>query len=119
MVKIYISGPISDLINGGIIKGVEEQFKSTVDFLKAEYPNAEIYNPVPHGMDNTDKPWIWHMTYCINKLVDDKFTHIYMMQGFGSSYGCVIELSVARKTGIQPIFPVVQDTGIIIPMGGK
>ena len=76
--KIYISGPISGVLD------YKEKFDQAEKHLKEEYPNAEIINPTMIVLPST----CTHEDYMkIDFMLLDLCDAIYMMPGWDLSKG--------------------------------
>ena len=85
MMKIYISGPITNVLD------YKEKFERAEQNLKAKYPNAEIINPTV--LDKLPLEYDEYMKLDLALL--DMCDAIYMMNGWEKSKGACIEYGYA------------------------
>ena len=107
--KIYISGP-------GPVTGTSdyiERFARTEKHLSSSFGKVEVFNPVRHIINTFRHPeeigWPFIMSVLLDELRYGNFTHIYLMQGWQSSEGAVIEKCYAKRLGMDIIYEVERD----------
>lgn len=84
--KIYISGPISGVLD------YKEKFDQAEKHLKEKYPNAEIINPTMIVLPSS----CTHEDYMkIDFMLLDLADAVYFMQGWDLSKGCNQEYGYA------------------------
>ena len=102
--KIYISGPVTGT-NDYI-----ERFAKTEKHLSSAFGKVEVFNPVRHIINTFRHPeeigWPFIMSVLLDELRYGNFTHIYLMQGWQSSEGAVIEKCYAKRLGMDIIYEV-------------
>lgn len=96
MEKIYISLPL-----GGHEETARKRYDDAVEWVKKNYPNAEIYGPT--NMDEfepdvglaaeREHDWAWYMGEDMKILL--RCTHIVMTRGWSWSPGCRVERAAA------------------------
>jgi len=93
---IYLSGPITGT------NDFKERFAETEKKVRAGFPQAIILNPVdfcaaiPDGSKHSV-----YMRKCLQVL--STASHIYFMQGWIDSRGCIMESEEAAVRGIQKL----------------
>ena len=86
--KIYISGKITGTTD------YAERFEKAEEFLKENYPDAEIINPVSTSLtlpESTTYQQYMKLSLCLLDMCDI----IYMMAGWGDSNGASLEFQYA------------------------
>jgi len=87
-VKIYISGSISNNPN------FKEDFERAEDYLRREYPNADVINPAlvnSHLPKSTTHEEYMRMSFCMLDMCDS----IYMLSNYEQSKGACMEYGYA------------------------
>lgn len=103
--KIYLAGPMTGLPDYNF-----PAFMAAAARLRAEYPNAEVFNPAQADLDRWgDMDAVRkNATYRECLKVDlawicDNATHIALLPGFENSAGVRAELSLAHALKLEVI----------------
>lgn len=94
--KIYISGKITGVEN------YREKFIKAEQYLRTNYPEAEIFNPGTFQFFGGTKTWSDYMRYDIERLV--KCDTIYMLKNWRTSKGAKLEKRIAEELGFNVLY---------------
>ncbi len=97
MNRIFISGPVSDVVARSGYEACRVGFANAERVLRIRYPDAVVLNP----MDLCDKDWGW--IRCMIKCIRSLHTCDTMVQlnGWEESRGARLEFRVAKHLGLR------------------
>jgi len=104
--KIYISGPITGIINRNKPAFQKAQREILAIFKTLKINKAKIFNPVKYGYKLDKKfnlsgkipVWEDYMKMCIKELCDSTF--IFFLPGWAISDGAILEKYIAKRLNI-------------------
>ena len=99
--KIYISGKITGTTD------YVERFEKAEEFLKENYPDAEIINPVNTSLtlpESTTYQQYMKLSLCLLDMCDT----IYMMDGWDDSNGASLEFQYALAMGYKTMHELAE-----------
>ena len=107
--KIYLSGPISEIIEKDCLATAKRIFKQAENKLRRW--GYEVENPMENGLP-TYATWEQHMEVDIKMLLRCDIICFLHTCDLYPSDGVIVEKIYARKKGLREVREVIDETGI-------